>query len=96
MVDDDELIGVDMTTGYDEILMASHEGKCIRFAEEEVRPMGREAQGVRSIKLDKGDYVVDMAIARNGLEVLTISENGYGKRSDLIDYRLQSRAGKGY
>lgn len=93
--DSDELIGVDMTTGYDEILMASHEGKCIRFAEEEVRPMGREAQGVKSIKLDKGDYVVDMAIARNGLEVLTISENGYGKRSDLIDYRLQSRAGKG-
>ncbi len=95
LVDDDELIGVDMTTGYDEILMASHEGKCIRFAEEEVRPMGREAQGVRSIKLDKGDYVVDMAIARNGLEVLTVTENGYGKRSDLIDYRLQSRAGKG-
>ena len=92
---DDELIGVDMTTGYDEILMASHEGKCIRFAEEEVRPMGREAQGVKSIKLDKGDYVVDMAIARNGLEVLTISEKGYGKRSELIDYRLQSRAGKG-
>jgi len=95
LVDDDELIGVDMTTGYDEILMASHEGKCIRFAEEEVRPMGREAQGVKSIKLDKGDYVVDMAIARNGLEVLTISEKGYGKRSELIDYRLQSRAGKG-
>ena len=93
--DSDELIGVDMTTGYDEIIMASHEGKCIRFAEEEVRPMGREAQGVKSIKLDKGDYVVDMAIARNGLEVLTISEKGFGKRSDLIDYRLQSRAGKG-
>ena len=93
--DSDELIGVDMTTGYDEILMASHEGKCIRFAEEEVRPMGREAQGVKSIKLDKGDYVVDMAIARNGLEVLTVSEKGFGKRSDLIDYRLQSRAGKG-
>ena len=95
LLDDDELIGVDMTTGYDEILMASHEGKCIRFAEEEVRPMGREAQGVRSMKLDDGDYVVDMAIARNGVEVLTISENGFGKRSDLIDYRLQSRAGKG-
>ena len=95
LLDDDELIGVDMTTGYDEILMASHEGKCIRFAEEEVRPMGREAQGVRSMKLDNGDYVVDMAIARNGVEVLTISENGFGKRSDLIDYRLQSRAGKG-
>ncbi|MCM1533314.1 MAG: DNA gyrase subunit A [Corallococcus sp.] len=95
LVGDDELIGVDMTTGYDEIIMASHEGKCIRFAEEEVRPMGREAQGVKSMKLDGGDYVVDMAIARNGLEVLTISEKGYGKRSELIDYRLQSRAGKG-
>ena len=95
LLEGDELIGVDMTTGYDEILMASHEGKCIRFAEEEVRPMGREAQGVRSMKLDDGDFVVDMAIARNGVEVLTISEKGFGKRSDLIDYRLQSRAGKG-
>ena len=95
LLEGDELIGVDMTTGYDEILMATHEGKCIRFAEEDVRPMGREAQGVRSIKLEDDDYVVDMAIARNGLEVLTISENGFGKRSDLIDYRLQSRAGKG-
>lgn len=95
LLDNDELIGVDMTTGYDEILMASHEGKCIRFAEEDVRAMGREAQGVKSIKLDDNDYVVDMAVARNGVEVLTISENGFGKRSDLIDYRLQSRAGKG-
>lgn len=95
LVDDDELIGVDMTTGNDEVLMASHEGKCIRFAEVDVRPMGREAQGVRSMKLDDGDYVVDMAIAKDGVEVLTISENGFGKRSDLSDYRLQSRAGKG-
>ena len=95
LLEGDELIGVDMTTGYDEVLMASHEGKCIRFAEEDVRAMGREAQGVRSINLDEGDYVVDMAIARNGVEVLTVSENGYGKRSDLTDYRLQSRAGKG-
>ena len=68
LTDDDELIGVDMTTGYDEILMASHEGKCIRFAEEEVRAMGRDTMGVRSMKLDEGDYVVDMAIARNGVD----------------------------
>lgn len=95
LLEGDELVGVSMTTGYDEILMASHEGKCIRFAEEDVRAMGREAQGVRSMNLDSGDYVVDMAVARNGLEVLTVSENGYGKRSDLVDYRLQSRAGKG-
>ena len=95
LVEGDELIGVDMTSGNDEILVASHEGKCIRFAEEDVRPMGREAQGVRSIKMDEGDYVVDMAIARGDVEVLTISENGFGKRSELSDYRLQSRAGKG-
>src|SRR5699024_10070999 len=76
LLDGDELIGVDMTSGSDEILMASHEGKCIRFNEEDVRPMGREAQGVRSMKLDGDDYVVDMAVVREGLEVLTVSENG--------------------
>lgn len=95
LLEGDELIGVDMTSGSDEILMASHEGKCIRFKEEDVRPMGREAQGVRSMKLDGDDYVVDMAVVREGLEVLTVSENGFGKRSGIEDYRLQSRAGKG-
>ncbi len=95
LVEDDELIGVEMTTGYDEIIVASHDGKCIRFAEDEVRSMGREAQGVKSIRLDDSDYVVDMAVARNGQEVVTVSENGYGKRSSILDYRLQSRAGKG-
>ena len=91
----DELVGVDVTTGNDEVLVASHEGKCIRFAEQDVRPMGREAQGVRSIKLEGDDYVVDMAVAREDLEVLTVSENGFGKRSSLDDYRLQTRGGKG-
>ena len=95
LVEGDELIGVDMTSGDDEILMASREGKCIRFAEKDVRAMGREAQGVRSMKLNDGDYVVDMAVVRPGLEVLTVSTNGFGKRSDIDDYRLQSRAGKG-
>lgn len=95
LVERDELIGVDMTSGDDEILMASREGKCIRFAEKDVRAMGREAQGVRSMKLNDGDYVVDMAVVRPGLEVLTVSTNGFGKRSDIDDYRLQSRAGKG-
>jgi DNA gyrase subunit A len=95
LVGNDELIGVELTSGYDEILMASHEGKCIRFAEEEVRAMGRDAQGVKSMNLDVDDFVVDMAVCRNGFEVLTVSENGYGKRSDIIEYRLQSRAGKG-
>ena len=91
----DELVGVDVTTGNDEVRVASHEGKCIRFAEQDVRPMGREAQGVRSIKLEGDDYVVDMAVAKEDLEVLTVSENGFGKRSSLDDYRLQTRGGKG-
>ena len=95
LTDDDELISVSLTTGYDEILVASHKGKCIRFSEEEVRPMGRDAQGVRSMKLDKGDYVTDMAVIKSGYDVLTVSENGFGKISDVADYRLQARAGKG-
>ncbi len=95
LVGEDELIAVSMTTGYDEILVASHMGKCIRFSEEEIRAMGREAQGVRSMKLAKDDFVTDMAIIKSGYEVLTVSESGYGKLSDVSDYRLQARAGKG-
>lgn len=95
LVEGDELISVETTNGTDEVIVASHDGKCIRFAETDVRPMGREAQGVRSIKLEEGDYVVDMAVIREGMEVVTISENGFGKRSDTSDYRLQTRAGKG-
>ena len=93
--DTDSLISVQITNGRDEILVASHEGKCIRFSEEDVRPMGRDTQGVRSIKLDGKDYVVDMAVIKNGSQILTISENGFGKRSDPSDYRLQTRGGKG-
>ncbi|MDD3831718.1 MAG: DNA gyrase subunit A [Clostridia bacterium] len=95
LLDKDELVGVAVSTGYDEILVASKEGKCIRFSEEEVRPMGREAQGVCAIKLDEGDYIVDMIAIKHGYEIITVSDNGYGKRSDVADYRLQSRAGKG-
>ncbi len=91
----DELISVQLTSGRDEILVASHEGKCIRFSEEDVRLMGRDTMGVKSMKLDKEDYVVDMTVVKDGYEVLTVSELGYGKRSELEDYRLQSRAGKG-
>jgi len=95
LLEDDELMSVQHTSGRDEILLASHEGKCIRFSEENVRRMGRSSQGVKSMKLNPADYVVDMAVIQDGFEVLTVSENGYGKRSDLEDYRLQSRAGKG-
>ncbi len=93
--DDDELISVQLTSGRDEIIVASREGKCIRFSEEDVRQMGRDTIGVKSMSLNKDDYVVDMTVAKDGYEVLTVSENGYGKRSELEDYRLQSRAGKG-
>ncbi|MBR2371305.1 MAG: DNA gyrase subunit A [Clostridia bacterium] len=95
LVDDDELISVSLTQGNNEILVASHFGKCIRFAEEDIRPMGREAQGVRSIKLEEGDVVTDMVVIKDGYDVLTVSENGFGKISDVSDYRLQARAGKG-
>ncbi len=93
--DTDRLISVSITSGRDEILVASHEGKCIRFSEEDVRPMGRDTQGVRSIKLNSNDYIVDMAVLKNGCQILTVSENGFGKRSDPSDYRLQTRGGKG-
>ena len=95
IVEGDELISVQLTSGNDEIIMASHEGKCIRFAETDVRAMGRDTQGVKSMTLNKGDYVVDMAVIKDGYEVITMTENGYGKRTDISDYRLQSRGGKG-
>jgi DNA gyrase subunit A len=94
--ENDELISVQLTSGHDEILMASSTGKCIRFSEEDVRDMGRTASGVKSIHLDaQKDKVVDMTVIMPGYEILTVSANGYGKRSDVEDYRLQSRAGKG-
>ena len=95
LTEGDELISVQLTGGRDEILVASSEGKCIRFAEDDVRLMGRDTQGVKSMKLNQGDYVVDMTVVRDGCEILTVSQFGYGKRTDLDDYRLQSRAGKG-
>ncbi|MDE7395159.1 MAG: DNA gyrase subunit A [Clostridiales bacterium] len=91
----DELISVQLTCGRDEILLAGSSGKCIRFAEDDVRLMGRGTQGVKSMKLEKDDFVVDMTVIKDGSEILTVSQNGYGKRTDLEEYRLQSRAGKG-
>lgn len=91
----DELISVQLTSGEDEVLIGSHEGKCIRFSEKDVRKMGRDTQGVRSIDLSDGDYVIDMSVVKPDDTVITISSNGYGKRSSVDEYRLQSRAGKG-
>ncbi|MBO5067701.1 MAG: DNA gyrase subunit A [Clostridia bacterium] len=95
IVEGDELISVQLSNGENEIIIASHEGKCIRFNESDVRAMGRDTQGVKSMTLNKGDYVVDMAVIKDNCEVITMTENGYGKRSDLEDYRMQSRGGKG-
>ena len=95
LVDGDELIATEITSGEDELILASTEGKCIRFREADVRNIGRDAQGVKSIKLGAGDKVVDMALIRPGKEVLTVTTNGYGKRTDPEEYRVQGRAGKG-
>lgn len=91
----DELIGVQFATGEDQIMVASRSGKCIRFPETDVRPMGRDTTGVRAMSLTEGDEVVDMLVLRDGCDILTVSENGYGKRTSPEDYRVQSRGGKG-
>ena len=93
--ENDRLIGVRFTTGEDEILIASREGKCIRFAETDVRPTGRGTQGVKAITLSKEDVVVDMLIIDHEKDLFTLTSLGYGKRSKIEDYRLQSRGGKG-
>ena len=95
IVGEDELISVQFTTGKDEMIIASREGKCIRFKETDVRPMGRDTQGVKAMDLAEGDYLVDMLVVKPGCEVLTITSGGYGKRSEVEDYRLQGRNGKG-
>ncbi len=95
MDEDDLLVGVCVTMGGEELLMASSKGKCIRFNENGVRVMGRTAYGVKSMDMDEGDYIVDISLIKEGQEVLTITEKGYGKRTDISDYRVQGRAGKG-
>ena len=95
LLDDDELIEAEITTGKDDIIVASHNGKCIRFSEEDVRRTARGSQGVRSIKLDDGDFLVDMSVVDESRMVVTVSEGGFGKRTPLSEYRCQARAGKG-
>ena len=93
--EDDELIGVALTDGSSEVLLGTHGGMAIRFPERDMRPMGRNAMGVKSIELDDGDSVVAMSIVEEGALVLSITELGYGKRTELDEYRVQSRGGKG-
>ena len=93
--DDDSLIGVRETCGDDNIILVTRKGKCISFSEKDVRSMGRIAAGVRGIKLDKADTVVDMDILENDKEILVVTQNGYGKRTPVKDYTIQARGGKG-
>lgn len=95
LLDGDELIETQMSSGEDEILIASHEGKCIRFAETDVRKTGRGSQGVKSMALSQSDTIIDMTIIKKGSQIVTITENGYGKRSNESEYRLQGRGGMG-
>jgi DNA gyrase subunit A len=93
--DGDVMIGVALTRGNDEIVLATKNGQAIRFAETEVRPMGRTAAGVHGIKLRKGDEVVDMVVLDEMATLLTVCENGYGKRTSFDEYRAQGRGGSG-
>ncbi|MGC2605788.1 MAG: DNA gyrase subunit A [Silvibacterium sp.] len=104
--DDDELIGVRLTDGSQVVFIATHEGMAIRFDENDVRSMGRPAYGVRGIDLGKNDYVVGIAVtpkerrkdgegANCDCLILSVTENGFGKRTDVDEYRLQTRGGKG-
>ncbi len=91
----DDLIGVAVTTGANDIILGSANGMAIRFNESQARSMGRVSRGVNGIKLREGDYVVGMVIAEEGESLLTVCEKGFGKRTSLDDYRAQSRAGMG-
>jgi DNA gyrase subunit A len=101
----DELIAVMKTDGNNDIFLATHDGMAICFNESDVRPMGRDAAGVRGIKLDEGDFVVGAEVVKDGASLLTVTENGYGKRTlaeeymrsseDSTDRQPQKRGGKG-
>jgi DNA gyrase subunit A len=92
---DDEVIGVRLTDGEQEVILSTREGQAIRFREADVRSMGRGAGGVRGITLEEGDSVVAVDVASPGATLLAVAENGYGKRTEIDEYRLQSRGGKG-
>jgi DNA gyrase subunit A len=93
--DGDELIGAKITDGRNFIFLGSHAGQAIRFAESQVRPMGRQARGVRAMDLADNDYLVGMEVVEEEGIILSIAENGFGKRTPLQNYRLTSRGCKG-
>ncbi|KPL19003.1 MAG: DNA gyrase subunit A [candidate division Zixibacteria bacterium SM23_81] len=93
--EDDELIEAKLTDGNQDIILGTRKGKAIRFPESDVRCMGRSSRGVKGITLGKGDWLVGMVVVKRGATLLVVSENGYGKRSNISDYPLQHRGGKG-
>ncbi len=93
--EDDNLVGVELTRGEDDLILGTRGGMCIRFNEAHIRLMGRNSMGVKSIRLDENDEVIDMCPAEEGAQVLAITSLGYGKRTELSEYREQGRNGKG-
>jgi len=93
--DGDSLVAVFITDGTKDILLSTAQGMSIRFAESEVRSMGRQAYGVKGITLEQGDEVVGADVVERGSTILTVTENGYGKRTEEAEYRVQGRGGKG-
>jgi len=93
--EDDEVVGVQLTDGKQDLLLVTREGQAIRFHEDDVRPMGRTARGVRGITLDPGDAVVGMDVAHPDRDLLVVTQNGFGKRTPLSEYRITGRGGKG-
>lgn len=93
--DDDAVLSVRVTDGKKDVLMCSSNGKIIRFAESDCRPMGRVSQGVKGITLSDNEKVIGMEIIDDGVEILSVTEKGYGKRSSTVEYRKQTRGGKG-
>lgn len=91
----DELVAVQNTNGKDELILASNNGRVIRFSETDVRPMSRSSHGVKGMKLDEDEQIIDMLVVDQSKDVLTVSELGYAKRTSIDEYRLQSRRGKG-
>ena len=93
--DGDELVGIKQTTGDDNVIIITKNGKCICFSEEDVRPMGRIAGGVRAINLEEDDEVVSMQLVQPGEQLMVVTSKGYGKRTDVDEYKIQARGGKG-
>lgn len=91
----EKLIGVKLTIGSQELVLGTEQGKAIRFSEEDVRSMGRAARGVRGIALQENDKVKDLVVVDKGATLLTVCENGFGKRTSFDEYRLQGRGGQG-